>query len=43
MNNPLVVKMQEGPCDLVDDSTRLIVVKASTFTFNIRGQISSCN
>lgn len=36
MNNPLLVKMQQTLCDLVDNSARIIIVKASTFTFDVR-------
>lgn len=43
MNNPLLVKMQQTLCDLVDNSARIIIVKASTFTFDVRSEISSCN
>lgn len=43
MNNSLVMEIQQALCDLVDNSARLIVVKTSKVTFNVRRQISSCN
>lgn len=43
MDNLLVMEMQQALRDLVDDSARLIVVKTSAITFNVRGQVSSCN